>query len=33
MTTDDSVAPGETSTPPASDVTTIIADALIAILF
>lgn len=33
MTTDDSTAPGETQTPPAPDVTTIIADALIAVLF
>lgn len=33
MTNDDSTAPGETQTPPAPDVSTIIADALIAILF
>ena len=36
MTTDDSTAPGETATPPgtdAPDVSTIITDALIALLF
>jgi hypothetical protein len=32
MTTDDSVAPGETSTPPAADVSTVIEDTLIALL-